>query len=273
MSEVEWRQADGCARLVLNRPERKNAIDTATWSQLQERLAAVANDPDVRALVITGAGANFSAGADISGGAPSHRTQLERMEWFNQVILALHRLPIPTVAQVDGVAFGVGMNLAIGCDFVIASDRARFSEIFVKRALSVDGGGSWILPRLVGVRRAKLLCLLAETISAEEALDFGLVTKVVPSFDLETEVEHLVERLVASPRLALVQTKRLIDEAMSLTLEQAMQNEARAQAINVASDDFAEAVAGFRSAPASNGEASATAGANTTFDVTGENDG
>ena len=252
MTEVEWRQADGYARLVLNRPERKNAIDTATWSQLQEKLATIAHDPDIRALVITGAGANFSAGADIAGGAPSHRTQVERMEWFNEVILALHRLPIPTVAQVDGIAYGVGMNLAIGCDFVVASDRARFSEIFVKRALSVDGGGSWMLPRLVGVRRAKLLCLLADTISAAEALEFGLVSKVVPASELQAEVDKLAERLAASPRLALVQTKRLIDEAMTLTLEQAMQNEARAQAINVASDDFAVAMATFRSGQSTN---------------------
>ncbi|GAA4730057.1 enoyl-CoA hydratase-related protein [Nocardioides endophyticus] len=249
MDEVDWQHRDGYAKLVLNRPERKNAIDTATWHRLQKTLDAIAEDTTVNAVVITGAGANFSAGADISGGSSSHRTQLERMEWFNKVILALHRLPIPTIAQVDGVAFGVGMNLAIGCDFVIASDRARFSEVFVKRALSVDGGGSWMLPRLVGVRRAKLLCLLADTISADEALDMGLLTKVVDAEELDAEVDKLAARLVASPRLALVQTKRLIDEGLTLTLEQAMENEARAQALNVASDDFSAAMAAFRGGP------------------------
>lgn len=246
MNEVEWQRRDGYVRLVLNRPSRKNAIDTATWRQLQRALGAVADDADVNALVIAGAGGDFSAGADVSGGPSSHRTQLERMGWFNEVVLALHRLPVPTIAEVDGVVFGVGMNLAIGCDFVISSDRASFSEVFLKRALSVDGGGSWMLPRLVGVRRAKLLCMLAETISASDALDMGLVNEVVPADELEQVVDRLATRLAGSPRLALMQTKRLIDEAMTLTLEQAMENEARAQAINVASDDFAAAMAEFR---------------------------
>jgi 2-(1,2-epoxy-1,2-dihydrophenyl)acetyl-CoA isomerase len=246
MAEVELLRSDGYATLELNRPDRKNAIDTETWRQLDRTLDSIANDETLKALVVTGRGGNFSAGADMTGGPSSHPTQLERMEWFNSIILKLHRLPVPTIAQVDGVAIGVGMNLALGCDFLIASDRARFSEIFVKRALSVDGGGSWLLPRLVGARRAKQLCMLAESLSAAEALALGLVSEVVAVQDLDGAVESLVSRLVASPRLAVRQTKRLIDEAMTLTLEQAMQNEARAQAINVVGEDFAAAVAEFR---------------------------
>lgn len=247
MSVVQLQRSGPVARIVLNRPERKNAIDTATWAHLQDALSAVAGDEDVRVVVLTGAGGNFSAGVDIGGGEePSHRTQLERMQWFNDIILAVHRLRIPTIAQVDGLAVGIGMNIALACDFVVASDRARFSEIFIKRALSVDGGGTWLLPRLVGMKRAKALCLLGDMVSAADAKEMGLVTEVVAAEGLTGKVDDLAARLVKKSRLALAQTKRLLDEALSLTLEQAMENEARAQAINVASDDFTAAMEQFR---------------------------
>lgn len=250
MSVVQLQGSGPVARIVLNRPERKNAIDTATWTQLQDAVSAVADDDEVRVVVLTGAGGNFSAGVDIGGGdgGPSHRTQLERMQWFNDIVLAVHRLRIPTIAQVDGLAVGIGMNIALACDFVVASDRARFSEIFIKRALSVDGGGTWLLPRLVGMKRAKALCLLGDMVSAADAKEMGLVTEVVAAEELTGAVDDLAARLVKKSRLALAQTKRLLDEALSLTLEQAMENEARAQAINVASDDFTAAMEQFRSA-------------------------
>lgn len=249
MSAVQLERSGAVARIVLNRPERKNSLDTASWALLQDAVTAVAGDDDIRVLLLSGAGGNFSAGADMGGGdGPSHRTQLERMQWFNEIVLAVHRLRIPTIAQVDGLAVGIGMNLALACDFVVASDRARFSEIFIKRALSVDGGGSWLLPRLVGIKRAKALCLLGDLVPAAEAKEFGLVTDVVPADELPQAVDDLAARLAASSRLALAQTKRLLDDGLSLTLEQALENEARAQAINVASEDFAAAIEQFRRA-------------------------
>jgi enoyl-CoA hydratase/carnithine racemase len=247
VSSVSLLQPGPIARIVLNRPERKNALDTAAWQELQAALAAVAADPSVRVLILTGAGGNFSAGADVGGASTSsHPTQLERMEWFNEIVLAIHRLSVPTIAQVDGLAVGIGMNIALACDFVIASQRARFAQIFIKRALSVDGGGSWLLPRLVGPQRAKAMCLLGDMFTADIALDLGVVTRVVAENELDHVVADLAERLCGHSRLAMAQTKRLLDEAMDLNLEQAMQNEARAQAINVGSDDFAAAIAQFR---------------------------
>ncbi|MFE3851717.1 enoyl-CoA hydratase/isomerase family protein [Streptomyces griseorubiginosus] len=250
MSVVRLQRSGPVARIVLNRPDRKNALDTTAWALLQEAVSAVAADEDVRVLILTGAGDDFSAGADIGGGddGPSHRTQLERMQWFNEIVLAVHRLRIPTIAQVDGLAVGIGMNIALACDFVVASDRARFSEIFVKRALSVDGGGSWLLPRLVGIRRAKALCLLGDLIPATEAMTMGLVTEVVPAAELPKAVDDLAARLATRSRPALAHTKRLLDEGLSLTLEQALENEARAQAINVAGEDFSAAMQQFRRA-------------------------
>ena len=144
--------------------------------------------------MITGAGGDFCSGADVSGMAggdpsavPTH--QLAAMRHVGDICLALNRLPQPTIAKVRGVAVGAGANLALVCDLVVAGDTARFSEIFARRGLSIDFGGSWILPRLVGMHRAKELALLADIIGADEANDIGLVNRVLPDADLDAFVD------------------------------------------------------------------------------------
>jgi 2-(1,2-epoxy-1,2-dihydrophenyl)acetyl-CoA isomerase len=140
---------------------------------------------------------------------------------------------------------GVGLNLALCCDLVIASDDARFSEIFVRRGLSIDGGGSWVLPRVVGLLRAKQLALLGDIIRAAEAERLGLVTRVVPRVDLDETVAELAGRLAAGPPLALSMTKRLLDQSTQVTLAQALEAEAKAQAVNLGTRDTAEAMRAF----------------------------
>jgi enoyl-CoA hydratase/carnithine racemase len=164
--------ADGVRTLTLNRPDRKNAINAQLWIELADALRAAARD-DLRALVIAGAGGAFCSGADISTPDDIHpRHKLRRL---TDVALALHELAIPTIAKVTGVAVGAGWNLALGCDFVVATPESRFCQVFSKRGLSVDLGGSWLLPKLVGLQQAKRLVLLAETIDADEARSMGLV--------------------------------------------------------------------------------------------------
>ena len=166
---------DGVRTLTLNRPDRKNAINAQLWVELADALRAAARD-DLRALVITGAGGAFCSGADISTPEDIHpRHKLRRL---TDVALAVHDLTIPTIAKVTGVAVGAGWNLALGCDFVVATPESRFCQVFSKRGLSVDLGGSWLLPKLVGLQQAKRLVLLAETIDADEARSLGLVTWV-----------------------------------------------------------------------------------------------
>jgi len=236
--------AGGVRTLTLNRPRRKNAINAPLWVALGDALTAAGDDPGVRALVLTGAGDAFCSGADISGGV-SNVHPLVKMRPLTDVALKLHELPIPTIAKVTGVAVGAGWNLALGCDLVVATPQARFSQIFARRGLSIDCGGSWLLPRLVGLQQAKRLALLAEAIDAEEARRLNLVTWVVSAAEIDAFVADLGARLVAGPPVALAQSKALLQEGIDRTMREALAGEARAQAVNFAGADAPEAYAAF----------------------------
>ncbi|MFB4319256.1 enoyl-CoA hydratase/isomerase family protein [Actinomadura sp. 21ATH] len=234
----------GVLTLTLNRPHRRNAIDAALWAALGDALTAAGRDPEVRALVITGAGGAFCAGADLSGGVAAGHP-LERMRGVNEVALLLHELPKPSIARVDGVAVGAGWNLALGCDLVVATPRSRFSQIFARRGLSVDFGGSWLLPRLVGLHQAKRLALLAEMIDAAEAHRLGLVSHLAEPDGIAAYTAELAARLAAGPPVALAQTKALLNEGADRTMREALSAEARAQTINFATADAPAAFAAF----------------------------
>ncbi len=143
------------------------------------------------------------------------------MRGVGAVAAALHRLHKPSIAKVSGVAAGAGCNLALGCDLIVASDEARFSEIFARRGLSIDFGGSWLLPRLVGLHKAKELALLADIISAEEAARIGIVNRVVPAGDLDGFVADWAQRLAAGPPIALSLTKTMLNNSFSVSFDQA----------------------------------------------------
>jgi len=179
--------SDGVRTLTLNRPHRKNAINPELWIALRDAVNGAGRDRSVRALVVTGAGGSFCSGADISVADDVHpKYKLQRL---TDVALALHELPIPTVAKVTGVAVGAGWNLALGCDLVVATPESTFCQIFSKRGLSVDLGGSWLLPKLIGLQQAKRLALLAETIDAAEAHALNLVTWVVSAAEIDAFVK------------------------------------------------------------------------------------
>ncbi|KGI69176.1 enoyl-CoA hydratase-related protein [Mycolicibacterium rufum] len=234
---------DGVRTLTLNRPERRNALDARLWLELADALRRVKRDPDVRALILTGSGGAFSSGADIGTGEKVHpRHKLDRL---TDVALALHEMAVPTIAKVTGVAVGAGWNLALGCDLVVATPRSRFCQIFARRGLSVDLGGSWLLPKLVGLQQAKRLVLLADMIDAQEAHALGLVTWVKPDDEIDVFVDDLAARLAAGPPFALAQSKALLNDGASATLTEALANEARAQPGNFATADAAEAYAAF----------------------------
>jgi enoyl-CoA hydratase/carnithine racemase len=235
--------SDGVRTLTLNRPYRKNAINPDLWIALRDALNLAGRDRSVRALVITGAGGSFCSGADIS--VPDDTHPKYRLQRLTDVALALHELPIPTVAKITGVAVGAGWNLALGCDLVVATPESKFSQIFSKRGLSIDLGGSWLLPKLVGLQQAKRLALLAETIDAAEAQALNLVTWVVSAAEIDGFVKDLAARLAAGPPIALAQTKALLNEGADRTLRDALANEARAQGVNFATADAAAAYAAF----------------------------
>ena len=233
----------GVLTLTLNRPERRNAIDGPMWEALRAGFERARDDPETRAVVITGAGGAFCAGADLSAKREGH--PLDRMRSINEIALLLHELPKPTVARVDGVAVGAGWNLALGCDLVVATPTSRFSQIFAKRGLSLDFGGSWLLPRLVGMQQAKRLALLAEMIDATEAERLGLVTWVTPAEEIDAFVADLTTRLASVAPVAAAQSKALLHENADRTLREALASEARTQAVNFATADAPEAFAAF----------------------------
>jgi enoyl-CoA hydratase/carnithine racemase len=238
---------DGVATLTINRPQRKNAIPPTHW----ELLRAIFHDvmqSDARVLVITGAGDAFCAGADLSGtggDGQARGSAMDGMHPVNAAATALHQLRQPTIAKVNGVAVGAGMNLALGCDLVVAGESARFSEIFVKRALSVDFGGTWLLPRLVGMHKAKELALFGDILSAQQAAELGIVNRVVPDAELDAFVDDWAGRLASGPPLAMQQTKRMLSNSFSTSFAEALSAEAAAQTVNFGSRDTAEGVAAF----------------------------
>ena len=239
---------DGVLTLTINRPERSNAIDPATWAALTRTLRDARENPSVRAVVLTGAGRNFCAGADLSTSgtaAAAERSYLHFMRDVAETVRSLHHLPMPSVAKVHGAAFGAGWNLALACDLVVATDDARFCQVFAQRGLAVDTGASWLLPRLIGLQRAKELALLGAEVSAVDAHALGLVTRLAAPDQIDAVVDDLARRLAAGAPIALSLTKSMLNASHGVTLDEALEGEARAQTVVLASADGAEALAAF----------------------------
>jgi 2-(1,2-epoxy-1,2-dihydrophenyl)acetyl-CoA isomerase len=238
---------DGIVTVTLNRPARKNAVTPYMWAALLDTFNAIAASDTDRVVIVTGAGGDFCSGADLGAPDATAGHGLARMRRIGAACLALHNLPQPTIAKIQGVAVGAGINMALACDLVVASSDARFSEIFARRGLSVDFGGSWLLPRRVGMHRAKELLLLADIVDAAEADRLGLVNRVVEPAELDGFVDDWARRLAAGPPIALSLTKKLVNNAFSTSLEQALEEEAMAQTVNFSTDDTNEAVQAFLS--------------------------
>ncbi len=247
METLQVHRGDGIVTVTMNRPEVKNAINGTMWSELLETFRSVYDNRTDRAMVLTGAGGDFCSGADVSTMADSvsERPSLAAMREVSDVALALHRLPQPVIAKVRGVAAGAGCNLALAADLVVAADSARFSQIFTRRGLSVDFGGTWLLPRLVGLHRAKELALFADVLSADEVHEMGLLNRVVPEPDLDGFVDGWAARLAAGPPLAMSMTKKMLNDSMANSMEQAVEEEARSQSVNFATTDTAEGLLAF----------------------------
>ena len=238
-------RAYGIVSVTLNRPEKRNAVNATMWNELLATFDEVGHNPEDRVLVVTGAGGAFCSGADLTDGPGPGANPLAYMRKVGAVALALHRVPKPTIAKVRGVAVGAGWNLALGCDLVVAADDARFSQIFAQRGLVIDFGGSWLLPRLVGMQTAKELALFADFVSADEALGLGLCNRVVPDGELDAFVDSWANRLASGPPLALSMTKTLLGHGFATSLEQAVEDEAVCQAVCLGSDDTREAQRAF----------------------------
>jgi enoyl-CoA hydratase/carnithine racemase len=239
----------GVVTVTMNRPERKNAANAVMLLELPAIFEEIEANAADRVMVLTGAGGAFCSGADLGDpngpASDTSRSPLARMRRLGDVALALYRLTKPTIAKVDGHAVGAGLSLALGCDLVVCSDRAKLSMIFSRRGLSLDNGASYLLPRLVGMARAKEIALFGGMYSAEEALAIGLINRVLPAADLDAFVDQWAATLAAGPPLALSMTKTLLQASGHSSMEEAVENEARCQSVNFASEDTNEALAAF----------------------------
>ncbi|MET8285717.1 enoyl-CoA hydratase/isomerase family protein [Streptomyces sp. NPDC048448] len=236
--------------ITLDRPETMNAL---TWDQRERVIALLASasaDPDVRAVVITATGRGFCAGADLRGAPaageriPGDVARTLRLG-AQRLVAAVLDCEKPVIAAVNGTAAGLGVHLALACDLVLAAEPARFIEVFVRRGLVPDGGGAYLLPRLIGPQRAKELMFFGDALTARDAERLGLVNRVVPPEDLEKTAREWAGRLAAGPTRALALTKQLVNASLDTDRTAAFAAEAAAQEINMTTADAKEGVASF----------------------------
>jgi 2-(1,2-epoxy-1,2-dihydrophenyl)acetyl-CoA isomerase len=243
----------GVITLTLNRPHALNALDMAMTRAFVPAIERVVGDPSARVVIVQGAGEHFMAGGDIKGfGESLSLPGTERKKHFMEMIHFIHagvelmqRSDVITVAKVRGACAGFGMSLAIGCDLTIASDDAYFATAYKAIGLTPDGGQSFFLPRLVGVKKAMELTLLSERIRADEAQRLGFVNRVVPPAQLDATVDAVAQQLARSARGAMSGAKRLINTSFAHTPCEQLNAEAESFSSCAATDDFAEGIRAF----------------------------
>lgn len=237
------------AVLTLNRPRARNALDPALVEALGVGLEAAAEDASVRAVVLTGSGGSFCAGADLKAAMSSGMGAFERLDTaidgYHRMIRAIVGAPKPFLAAVDGAAVGFGCDLALACDLRVLSAEAYLQEKFVKIGLMPDGGGTFWLPRLVGLGRAMEFLLLGEPIAAEQALSVGLANRIVPAERLREEALALAHRLAQGPPLAFAEIKRSVRASLGGTVDTALALEKKGQVRCLSSNDCIEGVSAW----------------------------
>lgn len=244
-STLVWECRDRVATITLNRPEKKNAMSAVMFEELRVAFDRAATEDQVRCVVVTGAGGAFCSGADLSdpGNSPDGPFGLkDRMAGIHATVRSFVDCPKPTIAKVTGVAAGAGCNLALGCDLIVASTEASFAELFVKRGLIVDFGGTWALSRVLPLHRAKELALLGETLSAAEADRLGMLNRLCEPDEIDAVVGDLAGRLVALPPRSVALIKENLNRAHERSLSENLDAESVGQALMFSSEDTREAV-------------------------------
>lgn len=247
---VHTQRLGAAVRLELYRPRALNAFDAALLAEFGAAVRSVSADRDVRAVLLTGAGRAFCAGADLDLDASddvdlAEKTRSDLREGYNPMIRALRSMDKPVVAAVNGPAVGVGCSIAMACDLVVASDHASFALAFSRVGLTPDGGASLLLGARAGLGRASRLALLAEKIDAARAVELGIADELVPAEELDARATELTTRLAAGPTAAYAATKRALNAALLPGLDAALDLEAELQSALAGSADFAEGAAAF----------------------------
>jgi len=247
---ILFSKEEGIGTLTLNRPDSLNALGGNMRQEILAALEGAVADDEIRVIVITGAGKGFCAGGDVKefvSGTSQTETRLpfDQRPTRDKIVLLLQATGKPVIASVNGVAAGGGCNLALACDLRIASDRARFGEVFVRRGIHPDWGGIWFLPRIVGYAKAAELIFSGEVIDASEALRIGLVNQVVPHEELATATRQFALTLAKNAPIPIALAKKCLQQFSRLDLGQALDHERFAQEICQRTEDWAEGTRSF----------------------------
>lgn len=240
---------DNIATLVFNRPDKLNALSTEMLQEINAALDEVAKDKGLRVLIITANGKVFCAGADLREpifAETSPSTTRRHLTLFHSIPIKLRALSVPVIASVTGAAVGAGANIALACDIIIASEKAQFGQVFVNIGLHPDTGGTYFLPRSVGIPKAMELMMTGDLIEATEAERIGMINKVVPSDKLEEVTRNLAQKLANGPAVALGMTKASVYENQMKDLDASLEREAECQVLLVGSPDNKEGIRAFK---------------------------
>jgi enoyl-CoA hydratase/carnithine racemase len=241
---IRVERSEGIVLVTLNRPAKKNAMTRSMWRLLRNIIEEIGGLAADRVLILTGAGTDFCAGGDLSEWSSdtesSPEEQIEALRAIQSTALALHDCPKPSIAAINGVAAGGGFTLALGCDLTVAAEEARLGAVFIQRGLVPDLGGHWVLPRLIGLHRAKEVALFGELYTASQASALGLINRVVPREEVLSTARELARRLVGLSAASLAAIKLGLNSSFESTMAETLETEALAQYRAATSLDFAE---------------------------------
>ncbi len=246
-NSIQYSLSAGVATITLNRPEVFNSFNEPMALALQQTLRDIAENADVRAVVLTGEGKAFCAGQDLAAATAPDSLEISEIvvKQYNPIVRQIRELEKPVIAAVNGVAAGAGANLALACDIVVARESASFIQAFSKIGLIPDSGGTYFLPRLVGMQRASALMMTGDKVSAREALDMGMLYKVFADDAFESEVTALAQKMAQMPTKGLAYTKQLLNQSFNSSLEEQLGHEATWQSKAGSTHDFKEGVQAF----------------------------
>ena len=244
---IQFEKIDAIGKITLNRPGKYNSFVREMALLLQEKLAECAKNDSIRCVLITGAGKAFSAGQDLEEATDSNSPEIEQIvrEHYNPIIKLFREIEKPVIAAVNGVAAGAGANLALACDIVVASKSAKFIQAFSKIGLIPDSGGTYFLPRLIGLPKATAIMMTGESVSAEKAEKMGMIYAVYEDTEFESKSLQLAQSISEMPTKGLGYTKRLLNHSLNNSLNEQLALEAETQALSAKSEDHQEGIQAF----------------------------